>query len=374
MRILRYSAATLSAAIVAVTMCVGAAYAMSPDQMTHGVTDHTIFKAGNSVTITGTVNGDIFCAGQTVTINATVNGDVICAAQSVDIDGVVNGSVRVAAQTIHIGATVERNLSLAGQTVVVSRSARVMQDASIASETLTVDGAVGRDLYSAATSVAMNGPVGRDASVWAQDVNLSSMAVLSGKLDYTSPHPYTNDAGGSVSGTISYHKYVPKNTDQSSGTSLIGAKLYWLVAMIVLGLVLVALFGNVFTQWNVGRNVSLWRALLVGFVAMVAMPMLVILLALTLVGIPLAVVVILLWVVVCMVSMPFSGYFLGSLLLPKQHQLIKVLAGSAVIGFVGLLPILGWMVGLVSYWLGSGIVLLGLQKAYTRARVPATTS
>ena len=56
---------------------IGIVHADTSQSTTQGVTNQTVYKAGNNVVVTGVVNGDVYCAGQTITIDATVNGDPI---------------------------------------------------------------------------------------------------------------------------------------------------------------------------------------------------------------------------------------------------------------------------------------------------------
>src|SRR5579884_1216800 len=61
----------ISLLIATIGICGGAVYAASNQQtVVGGNNDSSLYKVGQTVDISGNVNGDIFCAGQIVTINA----------------------------------------------------------------------------------------------------------------------------------------------------------------------------------------------------------------------------------------------------------------------------------------------------------------
>ena len=99
---------------------------------------------------------------------------------------------------------------------------------------------------------------------------------------------------------------------------------------------------------------------------MIALPIVTILLAITIIGVPVALLVILAWIMIALLSMPFAGYFVGRLIAPHHHPVVAVLVGVAALGIAGLLPLVGWIVDLFAFWLGFGMVLTGLKNSYKR--------
>jgi hypothetical protein len=98
---------------------------------------------------------------------------------------------------------------------------------------------------------------------------------------------------------------------------------------------------------------------------MFAAPAIILLLMLSIVGIPLGILVLLLWLVIAILSVPFAAYFTGSLIVPRLHPVLIVLIGGIVLAILELIPILGWIIGIVAYWLGVGTVLAGLRRDYS---------
>jgi hypothetical protein len=99
---------------------------------------------------------------------------------------------------------------------------------------------------------------------------------------------------------------------------------------------------------------------------MFVVPITIFILFLTIVGLPLAILLLLLWIAAALLSMPLAAYFGASVFLSRLHPVLVVLIGSVVLGLIELIPVAGWIVGLIAYWLGTGVLLRGLRRDYPR--------
>lgn len=343
---------------------VGATYAATVSRTVSGVTDRSVYEAGNTITVSGVVNGDIVCAGQTITITATVNGDVLCAGQTVDVQGKVHGAVRLVGQTVTLGAMVTGNVSLVGQSVSVENGAALGRDLSLAAQTVAVDGSVARDITGVANDMTLNSQVGRDVTLHVTQLTLAQKADIAGSITYTSSHQLRQRTGAQLHGVLTYHETQVHH--RSALGRIIWVGICWLLTLAVLSVVLVALFPRQFRRWCPAWGATFWWALLVGFIAMIVVPILAILLMLTVVGIPLGLLLFILWIAVALAAMPLAAYFAGRQLAPDLHPVLIVLIGSLVLGILGLIPFVGWIIDLVAYWVGSGALLIGLRHAYAK--------
>ncbi len=342
---------------------VGVAYAASASQFTSGYTNKTIYKFGNNVTITGTVNGDIYCAAQTVTIDATVNGDIMCAGQSVTIGGKVNGDIRVAGQTVDINASVLGGGSVAGQDITLSSGSKIGRDVSVAGNTISLDGPIGRDLNVAGSTIYLNSKVGRNVEARAgEKLILQDNASIGGNLNYSSPKMLVKTGGADVAGKVTYTKVEPK----SNTGWLVAWRIYLLVAMTVFAVVLVALFPQLFRRWNKVASEKLGWVFLTGLLGAIAMPVLIICAFATVVGAPLGILLGLLWLVAALLSFPLAIYFIGHSIFPKLHPVLMVLVACLLLGVVQMIPILGGIITLLAYLLGTGVLLINLKSAYKK--------
>jgi cytoskeletal protein CcmA (bactofilin family) len=253
------------------------------------VVDSSLYIAGRTVDIAGEVNGDVFCAGQNVTISGKVNGDVICAGQTVNISGTVMGDVRVAGQTVTVSAEIDGNLSAASQSFSLTSEGKVGQDAGIGGNDVTLNGSVGRDLAVGGATVILANTVGRNVTADTQDLTVRGQARVNGDVTYTSPNKADISRDAQIAGTTTFNERVPEkkgNYGQVFAFSLVVA-LFVVLALVMSALVLVFLFPAVFHHSVKRAQADTLKTFLTGFLASFAVPVLIVALMMTIIGIPL---------------------------------------------------------------------------------------
>ncbi len=356
--------------LAAVGLFSGMVYAASPTQTIQGSTNKSIYKVAQTLDISGTVNGDIYCAAQTININATVNGDVLCAGQSITINGTVRGSVRLIGQTITLAGQVTHAATIVSQDTVIENTASVGQDLSAAGRTLVVNGPIGRDINGVVRSITLNSSIGRNVDVHSNSLTLGKNVKVSGSVIYTSPKIITVNRQAIILGGVIYHLPARHNLM----LPMLHFMLYILVALIVLGVVLVALFPQAIIKLNPANGSSFWWSMLVGFVAMFLLPIAISILFITIIGAPLGLLLLALWIAVSMLSLPVAAFYTGSLVASRAHPVLIVLLGAIILGLIGLIPFVGGFVLIIAYWVGSGALLRRLKSSYHKPDYKAPKS
>jgi cytoskeletal protein CcmA (bactofilin family) len=322
------------------------------------VYDQTLFVAGQTLDIAGTVNGDVFCAGQSVTISGTVNGDVFCAGQSIAISGVVSGSVRVAGQAVLLSGTITQNASALGQTIDLVSPAQISGDFSVGGNITNIAGSIGRDLLVGSSTLAVDGNVGRDIQSEVGTLTLSKSARVTGKVTYTSRNDLVQDEGAVVSGVITKHLPSQTRSNQTSYRGAIIGSFYMFIALLFIALVAVLLVPSTFQLLTTTATNEPFKTLAFGFIASLLVPAVLFVLALTFVGIPLAAVGLVTWIVVCCIAWLFAAYYLGRLLLHgySNNSIWYMLLGTVIILMLYAIPVIGIFVWLITLWFGLGMI------------------
>lgn len=323
----------------------------------------TLYSAAKNVDINGTINGDVFCAGQTVNINATVHGDVICAGQDVTISGKIDGSVRAAGQTLSIDATVGRSITVASSNFSLDANAKVGQDVTAMGNQLNIKGSVGRDVLATGSQVVLNGPVARNAKLSSPDVILRSSAAIAGNLEYTSKNKLTEDKGSSVKGST---KQIQPAAHKRGYHFNVIFYLFALASLLLISLVLAFFFPEMLRKNAKHLSTNFTKSLIVGIITSFALPIISLGLCLTLVGLPLALLLLVVWLLLVALSGPVVAYYVGERILKKRANIYGTVAlGSVIIVTAYMLPLVGILVLMLVYWLGVGALLLSLK---TQAR------
>jgi cytoskeletal protein CcmA (bactofilin family) len=308
-------------------------------------------RAGGSVTVAEdeTVSGLTVASG-TVVVRGTVDGDLDGIAGSVVIapTGTVTGDVTVAAGNLRIEGTVAGSVDTGSGTV-----------------TLASGGQVGGDFTVGAETVLIAGRVDGTATVGAESITLAQSGAVGGDLRYD-PNGEFRDEGGAVGGSVV--------TDGSIGIG--GFTLppipwglftgYFLLVNLFLGAIALALAPE--TTDRIGDAVTDQPLVSVGVgvVSMLAIPALLILLAATVVGIPLMLIGFLLFALLLWLSLVYGQFAAARWALGLanvDNRWLALVVGVLGFGAAGQLPLIGGLVTLSFVLLGLGAVtLVGIRK------------
>lgn len=336
------------------------------------VTDD-LYSASGSTMIEGSVRGDLLVAGGQVSIDGTVSEDAIVAGGSVFLGGTVQDDMRVVAGRIEIEGTVGDDLTVAGGRVHVLSEGSVNGNVSVAGGKVIIDGNVRGDLKVAGGEVTINGHVRGKVEIAANKVIIGRTAMLDKGLSYRSHQEATIEAGAQIIGSIDFKdtsekmEAYQKELTGSFFALMAILKLLKLAMFIVLILAVVLLFRTIPTTIVEKMKNRFWKKAGIGFVVMVMVPVTVLLLMISVLGIPLAILLGLVYGVFIMLAYALGAIFLGSLI----HSLIMRPAAPAVnwktamVGAIawfilGNIPVVGWIAqcllmlaglgGLTMYW------------------------
>jgi hypothetical protein len=299
------------------------------------------------VDVAGKVNGDVYAAGQSVTISGDITGDVIAAAQTITITGTVHGNVRLAGQDITIDGPVTRSGTVVAANLIVTDSGRFGDDLVAAASDLTVAGSIGRDVFVSVGRLSIDGSVGGD------------LTYVSG----TEAHI----AQGAVNGTVKRVEPPRSTTIQLSPWAVFGAWFLGLLYALVALSLITLLAGLLFPRWlqRVTDHLvpSPWKALLVGFVASITVPVALLFLLVTVIGAPLALAGVLIWTVMTLATFVYGAFYIGRLVFRgRQHPVVKSLVGGLILVTALQIPWLNLLVWIAMVCFGLGAQLLELYR------------
>ena len=324
------------------------------------------FYSGLAVDVSGEVDGDVYASGQSVTISGNVTGDVIAAAQTITITGTVDGNVRLAGGSVMISGDVSRSGTVFAGTVEVTDA-----------------GSIGNDLVSAGGDVAIAGEVGRDLLVSTGQLTIDG--TIGGNVTYEGDTA-ARIAEGAVSGTVErIERQQSPEVEVSPWAVFVGWLLGLLYALVALSLITIAaalLVPRLLQRVTDHLVPSPWKALLVGFVASIAVPIALLALLVSIIGAPLAIAGLLVWLVLTLATFVYGAYYIGRLLFRgNQHPVVKALVGGVILIVTLQIPWLNFVVWFAMVFFGLGAQLLAIHSqrpwrtgTEVEAMPPAATS
>ncbi len=361
------------------------------------VVNDDLYVGSGEIYIDGTVKGDLFAAGGYVEINGVVEGDLVAAGGGVVIRGQVLDDVRVAGGGIEVSGSIGDDLFVAGgggqsmafpmpfgarsiqQGIRIGDEATVGGDAVIFGGGGRIGGSVAGDLLAGMGTLELAGQVGGNADLQVGSLRVAEGSSVAGILRYTSPDELNIPAG--VSGSV---QYAAPAAETAQRVSIVAQIVGWLVrtALMLVGF---ALLGWLLLRYAPALLTTPVAAIeekplesgLYGLLAgalLIFIPILSVLL------------VVLVWIfwgtfpalvmaffllgslaLVWFFSPLITGLWLGKRIVGQAGwettTIITLLVGVLLIVVVGRIPIVGWLVYLVSFALALGGTLRARRMA-----------
>jgi cytoskeletal protein CcmA (bactofilin family) len=341
--------------------------------------DDTLLAGGDSVSVDGVVTGNLLAFGHDVTVRGTVKGDLLACAQRVEILGNVEGNVITAGEDLSLRGPIGLSLHAFGKHVAIDKEAKVRGDAMAFAQEADVEGEVGRDLLAFAGLTNLRGHVGRNASAWTEKLRVDSQARVGGDLTahVDNKDHVSIDSGATVVGKTETRVNEKKASHGSrySRPSFYIWKMIWLAAAFLTGLVLHWLSPSL-VQHRLPERTSVWTSLGIGFLVLVTPPAAAIMAGVTLVGLPLALILLATWLAALYVSGIVVGPPVGRALLARGQAspppfALALFVGLLTLTVVGNLPFVGGLFRSVVVLLGLGIGFVQSIRAWRRSSLPA---
>ncbi len=358
--------ALLAAPVAALASVIGAdIYLLGPDQV---VTEDLILAAATA-RIGGTIEGDLVVATGSLELTGRVTGDVtVLSHGAVTVSGVVEGSLRGVGRQVTITGSVGDDITVAALGLDVAGA--VGRDLAAWSWRLGVTGEVGRDVLGRFSSAVVPGAVGHDV-----DVEVSSLQVtgaVGGDVVYRASGEASVDASGVAGQVVD----IPVRVPLPVSTALRVAALFGLFGFVVGGIVLLWLFDATAAGAVALAAARPWACLGLGLATLVALPSLFAALAVSLVGIPLALAVLLALVVAAgFGSVPMIAAVGGRLLGDRGGSVGGLVLGAAIWALLAVVwPLLGAVAYTVALVWGLGAWLLAGWQLRSRRMGAATVS
>lgn len=329
--------------------------------------DGSLWSAAKNIDVAGTVNGDLFCMAETVYISGVVKGDIICAAKTINISGTVDGNLRLAALTVNFSGTSAKSATMAGENINIEKQGSIGMDVSLIGTTANISGKIGRDLAVSGSGLNISGQIGRDISSRSERINLLSGASVAGSINYTSKQSLIQAEGVQVGGKITHNQPKASNNRPASLLWFGSFAIPLLLMLLVTSMAVFALFPRiVLAVADQGRRRP-FASLGIGILASMVMPIFIFLLAITIIGIPLAIFLLLAWLLINLSSGIFSAFWLGRTIWRHYNNVLLVgLAGSLLLLLLYVIPVIGLITLVLAVWFGQGMTLLELYSRYRR--------
>ena len=292
-----------------------------------------LYITGNSADIKGVVDGDLIVFGQSITVDGTVSGDLYAFGSDITITGNVYGNVVALGSNVNVKGTIGSNAYLGGMMVDINAD-------------------LAKDLNTAAGTAKLAGNIGDDVRVAAGQ--LSSEATVSGDFLASSNSPVINK--DKIAGQFILSSQNQSKDKQRSQIRMrnqtgfnIGLSLIGFVGMYLVGLLLI--YTAPVKTASIGKKVSsnfneFIKSFAIGLLILLALPVPIFILTMTLVGAPLAILLTAILVFLVTFGTLWTETAIGFKVLSifkykDDKRLLSLLTGRVITAVIRLLPFIG---------------------------------
>lgn len=310
------------------------------------------------------------------------NDNIMAIDETVVANGTANGLIMLCGSTISSNANGDYAF-IAGREVNISGN--ITRDAFVVGETVTIEntGIINRDLYVCASKVIINGAVNRNIYVASSELLVGDKAYIRGDVHSTTDKIVISETAN-VLGTVEYRSdasvvSIPesiqvnrievetnKNQGNVSKSFDFNGKILELLMVFVTFILMLAIVPEFFTKIDDRYALNakeLFKAFGIGVLLLIVVPIISIILMVTIVGLPIAFVALLLYIIAFIITGAVAGYTIVKAIFGSKVN--KFVAGTAgVIGYKLLMcvPVLGGIVYFFCISLTLGVMYMTFRK------------
>ena len=281
----------------------------------------------------------------------------------IEISQPVQGPLVAIGGNVAVSAPVTGMVRLVGGKVTVGPNASILGDVKVAGGDVKLEGPIDGSLHVAGGNVRINGQVTGDATIAAGKVELGPDARIQGKLYFRGENLYRDPAAQVVGGVEQRltHGYWHERT----AAERFAHGWFWTAGLMVLAALIAAALPGPSNRMASELRDHPWVTLLLGFVALVTIPVAAILMMITIIGIPIGIVAILGYLLLLLVAYVWLAAVVGGLLLDRVKPEVAALAGwragmavlaMLVIALLVRLPYIGGTAHFVALVVGVGMI------------------
>jgi len=338
----------------------------------HAHAGANLYLAGPDVRLDQQSDGDVVAAAGRIAIERSVAGDVVLAAGAIDVRGPVADDLRAAGGIITVAGNVQGETLAAGASVHITPEADLAGRAWLAGNEVTIAGRLRNEVKAYGRHVTVSGDIEGPVTLSAERIEIMPGANLRGDLIYSSTHDIVIDPRARIAGKITREPGVfqmPRPQIHIPGLAAVRPLL--LFGLIAAGILLYAVFPRYTASAARTLDAAPLKSLGLGAALFFSAPPIILLLVITIIGIPMALIVAALYAVALLAGYLIVAFFVGDRLLrlvgksnaSTAWRALSLAAALAALWLLRQIPYAGGVVVLAALLFGVGALTL---QAFTQ--------
>jgi cytoskeletal protein CcmA (bactofilin family) len=340
------------------------------------------FFAGDEVKVAVNSSDDVFVAGGKVTANATQADHLIMAGGELILTGINVHDAYIAGGEVEArDGAIEDDLVAAGGQIILSSEFSIGGSAVVTGGDVKIETPIGGDLRVAAGDIYLNSQVTGDVQLMGDDVELGPDAKIGGDLKYRAKELNVSPSAVITGSTteLAPHEHADFERWGRNGAAM--AAVSGLAFLLGIAVLVIAIAGGLPALMNSSTRMIREKPLQtlgIGFLITVVGPACLFFLFASVIGIPLALLIGLIFLAVAPIAIAATTYFVGMegrrRLAKKQDSLPSLadrllwsLGAFAGLIVLGAIPFIGGVLWIIVFVFGVGAVMAQGGKALAYA-------
>ncbi len=329
------------------------------------------YVAGQAASVTEAATHDAFAAGFDVSLKAPVTGNAHLGGFNVASEAAISGDLYAGGQAINVSAPVGGDVTAFGNSIAIRTQATVGNNVRLAGATVTLSAPIGGSALVTAQTLTLDSEITGDLNFFGENLVFGPAAKVAGKVLIQAPREIAVPATVAAADRVSFTQLVSPDYAGEAGKTAehvvrsiwpaVWATGIWWLLLCVVGVLFITLASRMVASLETATETRPLRKFGLGILVFAAVIGLVPVFAMTVVGLFLLPFVMIFVFVAWTLAYLTGTYLVGSKVaraitkIDSNLKRIAVLVAAVIIaGFIGMVPVLGWLVTLILLAFGFG--------------------
>jgi len=325
----------------------------------------------NSVILEGQIKNDVFIFANEIRISGLIEGNLFCLSEKLVIEksAKIKGSVFALSSMADLSGLISGNVFLGASEISTSSNLKIDKELNFIAQRAIIKGTLLQQVRGYANEIKLEKALFfNNVLIKGKYISYDSDTIVKGKLTYYSPFEILSEEGGKAQINQMEWKKTTQPTFSQRMIQNITKKLVSLLSILIIGFLWLLLWKDKYKSTMLSLRERLLPALGWGIILLLILPSLLLILAISILGIPLGIIISVFAIFWAYISPLVVGGLIGNFLLQlvgydgEKYPYLALSLGVIVLSILFVLPGAGWLFVLITTILGFGTLLVGRKE------------
>jgi cytoskeletal protein CcmA (bactofilin family) len=325
--------------------------------------DYPKNDSSDIVSLNQDVSDNYFGAGNQIETNAKISGDAFLFGNLINFKGTTLNNLFTGGQSVNISGNINKDVFIGGSNVTIDKNSVIDGNVYAGASTLTINGIIKGNLVVGGSDLTINGTINGDVKAFVNNIELGSTSNVANNISYTSKNDISIKSGA-VYHNITKNIPVTKTENNNYSNSI-----YYLLSSLLIGILLIIFVPKTCNKLIEIINQKTLQSFGWGLLVLILVPILILISFLIIIGAPLALILIGLYIFMIYLTKIFVALAIGKKISNDKWSLVWSLTiGTVILFVIGLIPIVSTIVSFLTLFIGLGAISQYIQLSHTNSK------